>query len=862
MRQNTNYRSLFLVAVFAVSIPSLAAAQSRHDAGDTAAQAATSAASPQNLDPVDAKMHAQLRAALDARAQGLAWTMASGLPAALRRDDEVLVEVRFVASQELDDAQDVLLRHGATLRNSLSPALHEAWMPLDRLRELAGDASVVRITPARLARPLATTSQGVAAGNVDYWQKFNPAYTGTGITIAMIDAYDKTTIAALQSSGDWPPTARLSCYDVKDIVTNPPYAASSCTAGGFGSGGVRHGDLTMEIVYDVAPGATYRAYDTVTVGDWRNSILDAANVNASGASLGAVRANVISASLAAPLDGIGDGTAQPGSIAQAAGFAQARGVLVVNAAGNEREQHWGGAYQFASGSSGFHTWDGNAAHLYNSFLDASGNPACIASGTLIEVDMYWNDWVTTNHNYDLYLYQASAKSGSTLTWNNTLPVAQSVNSQNGGSDTPQESFLYVTADGATTTGCSSGAVYGIAVVRVVGTTANDNLQVFASLPLTYDVPRSSLVFPADSPNVLSVAAIDVANATNTPQEAFSSEGPVLAAGGGISAAVASSDPNLKPDLASFDHVTTVTNGVSNFYGTSAAAPQVAGMAALFMQRFGVQSAATNLKNAIVTPLRMIASTGTNDLGTAGRDYQYGYGRLRFQKDAALAFIQQPMNALVNTAIAPPITVGIHDGEAKLDMYTLFDTLTLAIGNDPNGGAAVLSGAGSGNLVAGVATWAAAKLNLGGTGYRLTATASAATTPPISLAVTSNAFNITTGAATKLAFMVQPSQVVAGHAISPVVKVAVEDNNGNLVNTDNTTSITVTRTSCGGLAPAGGGPVTVASGIASFPGLTLQTPGSAILTATAQSRSPATSMSFTINANPDYLFRGGFETCIP
>ncbi len=858
MRQNTIHRSLRLIAVMAISLSGVVCrAKVRIDApgGYAAPHFAASATNPQNLDPVDVKLHAQLRAALDARAQGLAWSVASGLPPALRRGDEVLVEVRFVASQNLDDAQDVLLRHGATMRNSLSPALHEAWMPLDRLRELAGDVSVVHVSPARLARHLATTSQGIAAGNVDYWQKFNPAYTGTGITIAMIDGYDRTKIAALQASGDWPPAARLTCYAVNVV-------SSSCTAGAFGSSGVRHGVLTMEIAYDAAPGATYRAYDTVTVGDWRSAILDAANVNSSGGSLGAVKANVISASLAAPLDGIGDGTAQPGSIAQAAGFAQARGVLVVNAAGNEREQHWGGAYQLATGSNGFHTWDGNATHLYNFFLDGSGNPACIPSGTLINVDMYWNDWTATNHNYDLYLYQASAKSGSTVTWNNTLPVAQSVDPQNGPGDMPTETIPYPTPAGATTTGCATGAVYGIAVVRVVGTTANDNLQIFASLPLNYDVPRSSLVFPADSPNVLSVAAIDVANATNTPQEPFSSEGPVLAAGGGIPSTIASSDPNLKPDLASFDHVTTVTNGVSNFIGTSAAAPQVAGMAALFMQRFGVQTSATNLKNAIVTPLRTIASTGTNDLGTVGKDYQYGYGRLRFQKDATLAFIQQPTSALVNATIAPPIAIGIYDGEAKLDMYTLFNTLTLAIGSDPNGGTAVLSGGGSGNLVAGVATYAAAKLNLGGTGYRLTATASAATTPPISLAVTSNAFNVTTGAATKLAFIVPPSEVVAGHAISPAVKVAVEDSNGNVVNTDNTTTITVSRTSCSGVVPAGGGPVTVANGIASFPGLTLQTQGSATLTATAQSRSPATSTSFMIDANPDYVFRSGFETCVP
>ena len=199
------------------------------------------------------------------------------------------------------------------------------------------------------------------------------------------------------------------------------------------------------------------------------------------------------------------------------------------------------------------------------------------------------------------------------------------------------------------------------------------------------------MFPADSPNVLSVAAIDVANTTNDPIEPFSSEGPVLATGGGLPANNPTSDTKLKPDVASFDHVSTASYGASAFYGTSAATPHVAGMAALFMQRFGVQSSSANLDSKIVMPLRAIAATGTNDLGSTGKDYRYGYGRLRFQTDAALGFVQSPTNTLVNTAITPAIKVGIYDNEDKLDVYTLFDTLTLAIGNDPSGGVATLSG---------------------------------------------------------------------------------------------------------------------------------------------------------------------------
>ncbi len=405
------------------------------------------------------------------------------------------------------------------------------------------------------------------------------------------------------------------------------------------------------------------------------------------------------------------------------------------------------------------------------------------------------------------------------------------------------------------------------VVRVSGTATNDNLQVFANVPKAKDVllrTARSLDFPADSPNVLSVAAIDVAKNTNDPTEPFSSEGPVLATGGGLpSNPNPATDTNLKPDLASFDHVSTVSYGPSGFYGTSAATPHVAGMAALFMQRFGVQTSATNLDNNIIAPLRAIAATGSNDLGSpAGRDYSYGYGRLRFQRDAALGFVQQPSNTLVNTAITPSIKVGIYDGESKLDSYTLFDNLALTIGNDPNGGAAGLS-VGSETFSSGVFTFNTTKIDLGGIGYTLKATASDAATPPINLTTTSNAFNITTGTPKKLVFMQQPTAVFAGHAITPPVSVKVEDINNNLVNSDNTTAVTLKRTTCTGQIPIGGGPVTVTAGVATFPNLTLYALASnAQLGASATSLTAATSVAFNVKANTDIVFRGGFESCSP
>jgi len=806
-------------------------------------------------DPAEAKIHSQLRDALDSQARGAPSPLTS-LPAALHRDGNVLVEVHLRDDTSDNAALDVFARHGASRRNRLSDTLHEVWIPLERLRELASDDTVASVTPARLVKHLigSKTSEGVAAGNANLWQNFTPAFDGTGMKIAMIDSYQKSSIASLQTSKDWPPTAKISCFDLKGSApgTNPPFSPVSCTASNFGTDNITHGNATLEIAYDVAPGATFLAYDTETVGDWRNAILDAAHLNSTGVSLGAVKANVISESLAAPLDGKGDGTALPGSIAEAAGFAKAKGVLVVSAAGNERQNHWGGAFKLSTLGSGYHTWSGANVTL-NPFGPDTTHVYCYGAGTEIYVHMYWNNWVVPGptHDYNLYLYQLPTAPPS-------ISIAKSELLQNGGTtQTPQE-FIQFTTSGGTTSGCPANtAAYAVAVVRV-SSTATDNLQVFASTnaggELVYNVPARSLDFPADSANVLSVAAIDVKNLTTNPQEPFSSQGPILAAGGALP-----TNPNpltdtaLKPDLASFDD--TVSVSIPDFFGTSAATPHAAGMAALFMQKFGVQTTATNLTNNIVTPLRAIAITGANDLGTVGKDYSYGYGRLKFAQDTGFAFLQQPTNTVANATMTPAVKVGVVDSGGNADPYTLYNDATLTIATNPGGG--TLTGGGSLPLTAGVATFSALKIDKAGTGYTLKATST-----PVGLTGTSNTFNITAGTATHIAFLVQPSNVAAGDPITPAVQVAIEDASNNVVTTASN-SITLRKTTCTTSVPDGGGPIAATNGVASFPNLTLNTVGNGvILQASATGFTSVNSNAFNVTGG-DTVFANGFESgCVP
>lgn len=801
------------------------------------------------VDAVTAKIHAQLRDATSARGVSL--------PRAIAGDGALLVEVRFTDAAR---ARDVLAASGADVRNALGAATFEVSIAPERLRDLAGDADVVTIAPARLVRHLtgSRNSEGVVASRGDRW--ITADYDGAGIAIAVIDGFNGNGAISLQNSNDWPPSNRVTKLDYKTFGGAAP---AGCNPTSFGCLGVPHGNAVLEIVYDLAPAATYRAYDTVTVGDWRRAILDAANLSTSGNSQGPVRANIITASLGAPLDGKGDGSALDGSIAQAAGWARNRGVFVINAAGNERDSHWGGEFRIASGGGSFHTWNGSSTEI-NDFVFGNGNDSllCIPAGETISVDLYWSSWQSpgSTHDYDLFLYRRVNNS----TWEGT-PIAQSTFTQNGGSgQTPQEQVQYLTTSSGTTAGCPAGqARYGIAVTRVNSTFNQDNLQVFSNFPLRYRVAERSLGFPADSPEVFTVAAIDVTNTTTTPQEWFSSEGPVLGAGGVLpSNPNPQNDVNLKPDVASYDNVTTISYGNGGtsppqqtaFLGTSAATPHVAGMAAAYMQRVGIPANEAVLDTTIVTPLRTLALLGTNDLGTFGRDYQYGYGRLRFQRETSLGWLQQPGNVSVNASIAPPVQVRVLDDENFVVPMGILSNVNLVLGNDPTGGVAVLSGGGNKPLVQGAATWNALSLNAAGSGFTLRATATGLPQ------ATSFAFNVLGGSAARLRFVASPGTATAGVTIAPALQVRVEDSGGNLVTSDNTTTVSLFSPLCSG-TPVKGGMATAVGGIATFANVRLYQPGTAQLQAATGVLNPDSTQPFGVASNPDLIFPGVFE-CLP
>lgn len=118
--------------------------------------------------------------------------------------------------------------------------------------------------------------------------------------------------------------------------------------------------------------------------------------------------------------------------------------------------------------------------------------------------------------------------------------------------------------------------------------------------LRYATVRGSISFPGDGPEVITVGAVD----RDGRRLSYSSCGP--------------NSPRPKPDLVAAVPFPSTWRG-RPFTGTSAAAPQVAGLAALLWSRYPCWTA---------KELRRALTTWARDLGPPGHDDETGYGLVR------------------------------------------------------------------------------------------------------------------------------------------------------------------------------------------------------------------------------------------
>jgi len=216
----------------------------------------------------------------------------------------------------------------------------------------------------------------------------------------------------------------------------------------------------------------------------------------------------------------------------------------------------------------------------------------------------------------------------------------------------------------------------------------------------------------------------------------------------------------------------------------------------------------------------------------------------------LVFTVQPTNTVVNATITPAVTVTVQDALGQT-VTSATNSVTMAIGTNP--GSATLGGTATVSAASGVATFSNLSLSAAGTGYTLTAAASGL------VGATSTTFNVAAfGVASKLAFLVQPTNVNAAAAISPPIQVAIQDPSGNTVTSNSSASVTLSFATNPGSATLGGTvTVTAANGIATFGDITVSAAGSGYaLAATSGSLAGATSTTFNV-VTPGTAVKLGF-----
>jgi hypothetical protein len=353
-------------------------------------------------------------------------------------------------------------------------------------------------------------------------------------------------------------------------LPDPTYCFPTCASLDTSS---RHGTACAEIVHDLAPNANITLSSAGTATEMAQLIVD----------LAANGHDIISASMAFLDVNPGDGT---GIMANAIWTAKnTYGTLYVGSAGNNANYHWDGYFTDVYTNNYHEFFEDWELNLLDS---AYGTTA----GTIISAYLRWSSWPVTNQDFDLELYYWDG-----TTW---VFIAQAAAPQTG--TQPPFEFLSAVApyDG----------LYALAIKKYsASTTPAFDLMAWGRHQLEFGNANRSILEPATAPHSFSVAAVD---SGSYALESYSSWGPTYGSGGSLTGGYA------QPRISGYANVNTWSYGTGVFNGTSAAAPHVAGAAALVRSAY---------PSYTPSQTQSFLETRALDRGASGYDYLYGYGRL-------------------------------------------------------------------------------------------------------------------------------------------------------------------------------------------------------------------------------------------
>jgi subtilisin family serine protease len=516
----------------------------------------------------------------------------------LDKSDRMQTFVRTIGNPEILVAtlRDLGAQVDLTDRNA---HVIQAWIPCDKLDEAARLAGVADLdTPTYAITNTAVVSAGDSIHKADKVRQQFAAYgiDGTGLKIGVI------------SDG------AAHAGSVNDLGTEIP----SVTVDPLRPGSGDEGTAMLEIVHDLAPGA--QLYFS-GVGGGVTSFGMAAGID----WLVAQGCNVIVDDVTFFDQSFFTDT----TLAQHAQTAISNGVVYVTAAGNQAQD---GHYQanFVASQSAF---GGGILHRFapgGVDFDAVNIPAHQNFRAFLQ----WSDaWGASNNNYDLYLFDG----------NSFAQLASSVKVQDG-NDNPFEAISY-------TNNSNSAVNAQIWIVRKNGA-ANREIELFTvgNSSMAFDTPGDALIGQAAVEGVISVAA---ARAT-TPDtvEFFSSRGGSTVYDNFV---FQTKHTRETLDGTAIDGVQTRAGQkgffqANPFFGTSAAAPHAAAIAALVRQA-----------NPSLTPAQVagIMANTAVDLAAPGYDTDSGAGRYDALAAVYAAFIPD----------APTLDVGSDTGVSNSDRVT-------------------------------------------------------------------------------------------------------------------------------------------------------------------------------------------------